>query len=286
MDIPFDRDFSAPIGVPEKLTPLITRLLADNPGIFTFRGTGVYIIGGGENVAVLDPGPDSPAHLAALQKALEGKKVSHILITHTHADHSPAAKALKQWTGAKTYAFGAHPARDTEDGPRVEEGGDRSFVPDVRLTDGAIVNGDDFTLEALHTPGHMSIHLCFALAEEKALFSGDHVMGWSTTVVAPPDGDMSDYMASLERLIARDDNIIYPTHGAPIRDPKNFLAAYRAHRLAREAAIFECVQSGITAISAIVEKLYAGVDRRLYPAAGRSVEAHLIKLRREGKIPR
>ena len=284
MPIPFDRDFTAPTGVPGKLTPLVTRLLADNPGIFTFRGTGVYIVGGGQNVAVIDPGPDTPMHLAALKNALTGKRVSHILITHTHADHSPAARAVKEWTGARTYAFGPHPARDTEDGPKVEEGGDRGFVPDIRLADRALIEGDGFTLQALHTPGHMSNHLCFALIEENALFSGDHVMGWSTTVVAPPDGDMTDYMHSLDRLIARDDRIIYPTHGGPIRDPKKFLLAYRSHRLEREAAILGCVRAGVTAIPAIVEKLYAGVDRRLYPAAGRSVEAHLIKLRRERKI--
>jgi glyoxylase-like metal-dependent hydrolase (beta-lactamase superfamily II) len=282
--IPFDRDFTAPVGVPERLSPLVTRVLADNPGLFTFRGTGVYIVGAGESVAVIDPGPDSLAHLAALQAALSGKEVSHILVTHTHADHSPAARAVKGWTGAKIYAFGPHPQRDTEDGPRVEEGGDRGFVPDVRLTDGARIEADGFVLEALHTPGHMSNHLCFALDQEKALFTGDHVMGWSTTVVTPPDGDMTDYMASLERLLARDDAILYPTHGGPIREPKPFLEAYRTHRLEREAGILSCVRDGITAIPDIVEKLYASIDRRLYPAAGRSVEAHLIKLRREGKI--
>jgi glyoxylase-like metal-dependent hydrolase (beta-lactamase superfamily II) len=282
--IPFNRDFTAPAGVPQKLSPLVTRLLADNPGIFTFRGTGVYIVGGGNSVAVIDPGPDSPSHLAALKAALDGRRVSHILITHTHADHSPAARAVKEWTGAKTFAFGPHPPRDTEDGPRVEEGGDRSFVPDVRLKDGARIEGEGFALEALHTPGHMSNHLCFALDQEKALFTGDHVMGWSTTVVAPPDGDMTDYMASLDRLIAREDAILYPTHGGPIRPPKPFLEAYRAHRLEREAGVLACVRQGLTSIPAIVEKLYADVDRRLYPAAGRSVEAHLIKLKREGRI--
>jgi glyoxylase-like metal-dependent hydrolase (beta-lactamase superfamily II) len=286
MTIPFDREFTAPAGVPQRLTPLVTRLLADNPGIFTFRGTGVYIIGAGKTVMVIDPGPDMPGHLAALRKTLEGKTVSHILITHTHADHSPAARAVKAWTGAPIYAFGPHPARDSEDGPRVEEGGDRAFVPDVKLSDGAQLEGDGFTVEALHTPGHMSNHLCFTLRAEGALFSGDHVMGWSTTVVAPPDGDMTDYMNSLEKLIARRDKVIYPTHGGPIHDPRKFLQAYRAHRLAREAAILDCVQDGITSIPAIVEKIYTGVDRKLYPAAGRSVEAHLIKLAREGKISR
>lgn len=284
MSIPLDRDFSAPVGVPQIISPLITRLLADNPGLFTFRGTGVYIVGSGRSVAVIDPGPDTATHLAALRRTLKDRRVSHILITHTHADHSPAARALKEWTGAPTYGFGPHPARDTEDGPRIEEGGDRDFKPDIVLADGGVIEGEGFTLEALHTPGHMSNHLCFALEEENALFTGDHVMGWSTTVVAPPDGDMTDYMSSLDRLIARDDAILYPTHGGPIRQPREFLLAYRAHRLAREAAILDCVRHGTTNVADIVRRIYAEVDPKLHPAAARSVQAHLIKLRREGRI--
>ncbi len=285
MSIQFDRSFTAPVGVPQQISPSVTRLLADNPSLFTFRGTGVYIVGSGPSVAIIDPGPATPSHLEALKRALTGKKVGHILVTHTHADHSPAARAVKEWTGAKIHAFGPHPLRDTNGAPRVEEGGDHDFSPDIAMRDGACVEGDGYTLMALHTPGHISNHLCFAFAQEKALFTGDHVMGWSTTVVAPPDGDMTDYMHSLDRLIARDDQILYPTHGGPIQNPRAFLEAYRAHRLEREAAILSLVRGGVVSIPAIVKILYAEIDPRLHPAAARSVEAHMIKLRQEGKIP-
>ena len=231
--IPFDRSFEAPYGEHIRLSPLIARVLAPNPGPFTFRGTGVYIIGT-NNVAVIDPGPDIPAHLDALKQALKDKHVTHILLTHTHNDHSPAAAALKAWTGAKTYAYGPHPRRDQHD-VKVEEGGDISFEPDVLVRDGDVLAGDGFTIECVFTPGHISNHMCYALREEQALFTGDHVMGWSTSVVAPPDGDMAAYRASLAKLVARDDRVLWPTHGGPIRDPKPYLQAYLAHRAEREA---------------------------------------------------
>jgi len=252
-------------------------------------GTGVYIVGGDE-VAVIDPGPDLPEHIEALKKALAGKRVTHILVTHTHADHSPAAKPLKEWSGAKTYAFGPHGSgRDTkeEDGvPKVEAGGDMDFVPDVRVKDGDVLKGNGFTFECVHTPGHTSNHMCFALKEEKALFTGDHIMGWSTTVVTPPDGDMAQYIRSVEKLQARDDRTLYPTHGAPVTDPKPFLAAYREHRLDRERQVLACIKDGLDTIPQMVERMYADVDKRLHPAASRSVLAHLIKLEHEGRIRR
>jgi glyoxylase-like metal-dependent hydrolase (beta-lactamase superfamily II) len=283
MTIPFIREFDVPYGAHVRLTPLIGRVLARNPGPFTFKGTGVYIVGQCE-VAVIDPGPLLDEHVDALKRALEGKSVASILVTHTHADHSPAAQPLKEWCGAKTFAFGPHGSGHHEEGPRVEEGGDREFMPDVRLKDGEVVSGAGWTLEAVHTPGHTSNHLCFALREEKALFSGDHVMGWSTTVVTPPDGNMREYMASLEKLQRRDDTVLYPTHGAPIADPAPFLQAYLEHRLEREAQILTCLRSGVDTVPAIVERLYADVDKRLHPAAARSVLAHLIQLSEDRRV--
>lgn len=282
MAIPFDRNFDVPFGESIPLSPLIARVLAPNPGPFTFKGTGVYIVGAGD-VAVIDPGPLIGEHVEALKRALDGKRITHILVTHTHSDHSPAAAPLKEWSGAKTYAFGPH-GSGKEDGVKVEEGGDRDFVPDIAVRDGDTIAGDGFAFDCVYTPGHTSNHMCFALANEQALFTGDHVMGWSTTVVTPPDGDMADYMASLRKLLARDDSILYPTHGAPIRAPKPFLQAYIDHRLEREAQILACIRGGVTTIPEMVARMYADVDKRLHPAASRSVLAHLIQLEKEGRV--
>jgi glyoxylase-like metal-dependent hydrolase (beta-lactamase superfamily II) len=281
--IPFNRSFDVPYEKKLPVSPLIARVLTENPGPFTFKGTGVYIVGD-RDVAVIDPGPDMPSHVDALRRALDGRRVSHILVTHTHNDHSPAAKPLKEWSGAKTYAFGPHGSGKAEEGVVVEEGGDMAFMPDVRVKDGDVISGDGFTFECVYTPGHTSNHMCFALKEEKALFTGDHVMGWSTTVVTPPDGDMAAYMASLRKLLARDDAILYPTHGAPITDPKPFLRAYIDHRLEREAQIIACLRDGIETIPEMVARMYADVDKRLHPAAARSVLAHLIQLAGEGRV--
>ena len=283
MAIAFIRTLEAPYEASVQLSPRISRVLAHNPGPFTFKGTGVYIVGD-KDVAVIDPGPDMQEHLDALKRALAGKHVTHILITHTHCDHSPAARPLQQWTGAPTYAFGPHGAGKAEDGVKVEEGGDMAFTPDIRVKDGDLIVGNGFTFEGVYTPGHTSNHMCFALREEKALFTGDHIMGWSTTVVTPPDGDMAEYMASVRRLIARDDRILYPTHGAPIIDPKPFLEAYLDHRLDRERQILACIDDGVTTIPEMVARIYVDVDTRLHPAASRSVLAHLIQLTNEGRI--
>lgn len=284
MAIPFIRTLDAPYEETVALSPRVSRLLARNPGPFTFKGTGVYVVGD-RDIAVIDPGPDLPEHLDALRRAIAGKRVSHILVTHTHSDHSPAARPLKEWTGAPTYAFGPHGSGKVEDGGvRMEEGGDMDFVPDVRVKDGDTVRGDGFTFECVYTPGHTSNHMCFALKEEKALFTGDHIMGWSTTVVTPPDGDMAQYMASVKKLIARDDEILYPTHGAPVTDPKPFLKAYLEHRVDRENQILACLRDGVNTIPAMVARMYADVDKRLHPAASRSVLAHLIQLVNEGRV--
>jgi glyoxylase-like metal-dependent hydrolase (beta-lactamase superfamily II) len=283
MAIPFIREFDAKYESEVRVSPLISRVVADNPGPFTFKGTGVYIVGN-KDVAVIDPGPDDASHVDALRRALEGRRVTHILVTHTHSDHSPAAKPLKEWSGARTYAFGPHGSGKLDDGVRVEEGGDMQFAPDVRVKDGEIIRGNGFTFECVFTPGHTSNHMCYALKEENALFTGDHVMGWSTTVVTPPDGDMTQYMASVKKLMARSDAVLYPTHGAPVTDPKPFLAAYLEHRLDRERQILACIREGLPTIPQMVARMYADVDKRLHPAASRSVLAHLIQLEQEGRV--
>jgi glyoxylase-like metal-dependent hydrolase (beta-lactamase superfamily II) len=206
--------------------------------------------------------------------------VTHILVTHTHRDHSPAAAPLKQATGARTYGFGPH-ARSKND---VEEGGDRDFVPDVGVKDGEIIAGAGYTFHCVFTPGHTSNHMCYALAEEMALFTGDHVMGWSTTVVAPPDGDMGDYLRSLEKLIARQDRILYPTHGSPIVKPRSFLRAYLAHRRMRENQIRRGLERGLGTVPELVAVLYAGLKPALHRAAALTVEAHLQHMLEEEKI--
>jgi glyoxylase-like metal-dependent hydrolase (beta-lactamase superfamily II) len=219
--LPLNREFTPRYGEAEELAPGIRRVLAHNPNPFTFHGTGTYLIGRGK-VAIVDPGPLLEEHVAALLAAVAGETVTHILITHTHGDHSPAAAPIKHATGAPTFGFGPHGAGRLLDGVAVEEGGDRDFVPDVVVGDGDVIAGDGWEVECVYTPGHTSNHLCFAYREQSALFCGDHVMGWSTTVIVPPDGDMAEYFASLEKLRQRNDAIYYPTHGAAIESPQAF----------------------------------------------------------------
>ncbi len=283
VDIPFVRDLDFEYGVSQELSPLIRRVVARNPSPFTFHGTGTYIVGRGE-VAVIDPGPDLPDHVEAVRAAVEGERVTHLLITHTHRDHSPAAKQLKAATGAPTYGFGPHGSGRAESSDPVEEGADREFEPDVVVRDGDVIEGAGWRFEAVWTPGHTSNHLCFALPQEKVLFSGDHVMGWSTSVVSPPDGDMRAYMASLRRLLERDDQVYWPTHGPAIRSPRPFVEAFIAHREDRERQIADCLASGRVTIPAMVEVMYAEVPRRLHPAAARSVLAHLVHMVETGRV--
>lgn len=276
--IPFDRTLDFDYGQIEAVSPLIRRVIAPNGGPFTFHGTGTYIIGHGK-VAVVDPGPLLSAHIDALKHALRGETISHILITHTHQDHSPAAAPLKAEWAAPTYGFGPHGGGRIEADAVVEAGGDKSFVPDVVTGDGDVVTGDGWTVEAVHTPGHTSNHLCFELKEERALFSGDHVMGWSTTIVSPPDGDMGDYIASLDKLMARGDETYWPTHGAPIRAPADFVPALKAHRMGREDQVLACLKDGLTSIADMVPRMYANdVPPAMYPAAARSVLSQLVWL--------
>jgi glyoxylase-like metal-dependent hydrolase (beta-lactamase superfamily II) len=285
--IPFVRELAFEYGRCDAVSPLIRRVIARNPGPFTYTGTGVYIVGRGE-VAVIDPGPDLPEHFEALKAALAGERVTHVLVTHHHLDHSPLAHPLAEAFGAKVHGLPA-PSPFADDAPALEaksleEGADDRFRPDVTLADGDVLSGPGWTLEAITTPGHTSNHVCFALREENALFSGDHVMGWSTTVITPPDGDMGDYFASLEKVKARGFAALWPTHGAPVREVGPFLDAYVAHRRAREAQILDALDAGLTTIKAMVPSLYAAVDPRLHPAAAHSVLAHMIQLVREGRV--
>src|SRR5579872_5959513 len=279
VEIPFRREFSFEYGKLEPVAPGIRRIVADNPGPFTFRGTGTYVIGEGE-VAVIDPGPDIAEHVDALLAGLSGERITHILVTHTHRDHSPAAAAVKAATGAPTYGFGPHGG--TRGTPGIEEGGDWDFAPDIVTKDGDAIAGSGWRFEAVHTPGHTSNHLCFALPDQGILFSGDHVMGWSTSVIAPPDGDMAAYMASLEKLLGRSDAVYWPTHGPAITEPKEHVRAFIAHRRERETGVLECLRAGIGNVDAMVERLYVGLNPNLKRAAGRSVLAHLIDLVNRG----
>ena len=284
--IPFVRDLEVVYGRVEPISPLVRRVIAANPGPFTFTGTGTYIVGRperGAGVAVIDPGPPDEDHLSALLAAVGGQTVSHVLVTHTHRDHSPLARPLAAAVGAPVLAA-QPPAEVVHVSGAVDEDDDEAFTPDIILGGGEVLEGDGWTLEAMATPGHASNHLAFVLREENALFSGDHVMGWSTTVVAPPDGDMIAYMSSLDAVIARGFSTIWPTHGAPITEPEPFLQAYRAHRLDREVQILGQLSAGARRISDMVPILYAAVDSRLWPAAGLSVWAHLIALERAGRV--
>ncbi len=289
-----------------QVAPLIRRVIARNPSKFTYHGTGTYIVGAsepGSEVAVIDPGPTIDSHRNALTAALAGQRVTAILVTHCHSDHSPLAAWLKETTGAPTVAFGPH-ARSRgwveDDTPeeldadekeaKVEESVDFDFTPDVRVADGELAaHGDGWTMLAIHTPGHTSNHTCYLLEDyllkdQRALFTGDHIMGWSTTVITPPDGDMRDYFASLQRVKDLDPAVLWPTHGAPVTETRPFIDAFVQHRLDREAGVLRAVRDGVTMIPDMVKLLYVGVNEKLYKAAGRSVLAHLIKLIDDGLV--
>lgn len=283
VQIPYRRELEFDYGRVAELAPGIRRVIANNPSPFTFHGTGTYILGTGK-VAVIDPGPDDEAHIAAILEALDGEEVSHILVTHTHMDHSPGCRPLQAKTGAPTYAYGAHGAGKMEQGVQVEEGGDMDFAPNHLVKHGDVIEGGDWTVECVYTPGHTSNHVCFALREQKALFTGDHVMGWSTSIISPPDGDMAAYMQSLELLLERDDAIYWPTHGPSIIDPKTHVRAYIEHRLEREQQILDCIDKGTHHIRDMVPLMYRDTPEFMYPAAARSVLAAMENLVRKGKI--
>jgi len=285
-DIPFNKRLDLEPGRVDEVFPGVRRLLANNPSPFTFKGTLSYIIGKGQ-VAIVDPGPDDAAHVAALLAAVRGETVRHIFITHTHRDHSPAAARVKAATGAKTFAQGPHrPARPLNIGEaqRLDASADQDFVPDVTLADGEVVAGPGFTIEAVATPGHTANHMAYAFKEANILFAGDHVMGWSTSIVAPPDGAMSDYMASLEKLARRAEPLYLPGHGDVVKDAQNFVQHYIRHRLGREESILHRLAKGEADIPTLVRAIYIGLDPRLTGAAGLSVLAHLEDLVARGIV--
>lgn len=281
--IPYVRDLKFEYGRCDQVSPLIRRVVANNPGPFTYLGTGTYILGKGEGLAVVDPGPDMADHLQAILDATAHERISHILITHHHIDHSPLARPLAAATGAVIYGCAVQ-SPPVEGEVKLEAGHDH-FTPDVSLCGGDhVISGHGWTVEAIATPGHTSNHICYALQEENALFSGDHIMGWSTTVVTPPDGDMVDYMASLELIRSRNFKTLWPTHGPPITEVTPFIDAYIEHRRDRERQILAQLEAGETRIKSMVPKMYVGVDPRLYPAASHSVLAHVIALVRAGRV--
>ena len=273
-----------PTGLAEQCEPLVRRVLAPNPSPYTFTGTQTYIVGNGPDVAVIDPGPDDAAHIAAIRAAVGDARIAAIMCTHTHRDHSPAAAPLSRDTGAPV--VGCAPLVIDTDRPRADEAFDPTYAPDRVLEDGEQMRGTGWTLTAIHTPGHTSNHLCFALEESGALFTGDHVMGWSTSVVIPPDGDMGDYMKSLDRLQSREDTVYYAAHGEPITRPRQLVRGMIGHRRQRENQITRLLGERARSIPEFIPEMYKGLDPRLIKAAQMSVEAHLIDLERRGLVSR
>jgi glyoxylase-like metal-dependent hydrolase (beta-lactamase superfamily II) len=270
-----------PTGLAIELEPLVARVLAPNASAYTYTGTQTHLVGT-TDLAIIDPGPADPDHHAALLRAITGRPVVAIVITHHHRDHSPGARQLAADTGAPI--VGAAPFSLSDDGPRADAAFDPDYAPDRTLAEGDRVSGTGWTLEAIATPGHTSNHLAFALPETRALFSGDHVMGWATSVVSPPDGDMGEYMASLEKLMGRDDRVYYPGHGLEIDRPQRLVRGLLGHRKQREGQILRLLAEEARTIPAMVERMYVGLDRRLLPAAERSVLAHLIDLDRRSLV--
>lgn len=280
MELPAD----LPTGLAETIEPLVRRVLAGNPSAFTYTGTQTYVVGTGTDVAVIDPGPADPAHIDAILATVGEARIAAIMCTHTHRDHSPAAAPLAERTGAAI--IGCAPLMLSDDGPRSDEAFDTSYAPDRVLADGESVSGDGWTLQAVATPGHTSNHLCLALVESGALFTGDHVMGWSTSVISPPDGDMADYMASLAKLQERSDRVYYPAHGPAVENPAQLVRGMMGHRKQRERQVLRQLEGGPQAIPDMVPQMYKGIDSRLYGAAGRSVLAHLIDLENRRLVSR
>lgn len=285
-DPAFDLEFQPAYGTAVKVAENVQRLTVNNPSAFTFHGTNSYIVGD-RSVAVIDPGPEDEAHFQALMRALDGREVTHIFVSHTHRDHSPLAKRLKAATGAITVAEGPHrAARPLHEGERnpFAESADSDFVPDLALGDNESVTGDGWRLTALHTPGHTANHAAFALDRDGIVFSADHVMAWATTIVAPPDGAMSDYMASLDRLLERDDRLFLPGHGGPVNDPAAFMRGLRTHRRMREKAVLTRIKAGDRTIAEMVKVIYRSTDPRLHGAAALSVLAHIEDLIEKGLV--
>ncbi len=282
MTIPFIKSLEFEYCVSSVLSPLITRVVCNNPSPFTYFGTGTYLVGH-KRLMIIDPGPNDDTHLEALIKAIDGREVTHILVTHSHADHSPLSTRLSGITGSKIWGRSDTKAHKPI-GHETEEGDDCGFSPDIELFDGQVLENGEVQIRAIHTPGHTAGHFCFELVNENALFSGDHIMGWSTSVIIPPDGNMNKYLLSLEKARDFGFETLYPTHGAPIPNPREFIDAYIAHRLEREAQVLEYLKNGVTTIEEMVPIIYANTDKRLWPAAARSLHAHLIRLVENGIV--
>ena len=291
---PFNKDPTVRHGVAETVAPGVRRVTCANPSPYTFTGTQSYLVGSGD-VALIDPGPDDGEHLRAIITALEpGERISHILVTHSHRDHSPGARALARELGADVHAHGPHGsglsatmAALVASGAEIGggEGGDEGFAPDVTLAEGARVEGSDWALEAIHTPGHLSNHLSFALSGTGTVFTGDMVMGFATTLVSPPDGDMAAFMASLDKLAARSgDRLCLPGHGHAVEDPLGMVAHQTAHRESRFAQILAGLDEGPKTAATLTRAIYTDVDPRLLPAAERNVLASLIGLADQGRV--
>jgi glyoxylase-like metal-dependent hydrolase (beta-lactamase superfamily II) len=285
-DLDFKTQMEFEYAVPRTLAPGVRRIVANNPSVFTFKGTNTYIVGNGPDLALIDPGPEDDAHFNAIMTALGDAKISHILITHTHRDHIDGLPRLAAATGATVCAHGrtARDPGETRISPSGGEFSDATFTPDHTLADGDTVSGSDWSLTAVHTPGHAPDHLCFQLDGTGLFFSGDHVMGWNTSVVAPPEGNMGDYLASLEKLLEREDKIYFPGHGGQIPEPRRFAKAYLVHRRVREQAILAAIRNGSTSIEEVVAQVYKGLDQRLVRAASFSVQAHIEHMAERGIV--
>jgi glyoxylase-like metal-dependent hydrolase (beta-lactamase superfamily II) len=286
-DLAFKTTMEFAYGHPRELAPGVVRLVANNPGPFTFKGSNTYLVGGASDLAVVDPGPDDPAHFDAIMAAVgPRRRITHVLVTHTHRDHTDGLERLRQATGAKVCGYGRSPpgAGRSQTSPSGREFIDHGFRPDIVLRDGDAISGPDWRVEAIFTPGHAPDHLCFALDTPRVLFTGDHVMAWNTTVVAPPEGNMADYMRSLERLAGRDEELFLPGHGGRIEQPARWVKAYLLHRQWREHAILNAIKSGHATIEQIVSLLYGGIDERLRDAASLSVLAHVEHLIERGLV--
>ena len=290
--IPYRYEFDFEYGKIQKLSPSVRRIVAQNPNPFTFHGTNTYILGQGK-VAVIDPGPDLDQHVNAIKSGLKGETITHILITHSHDDHWPAYVALQKSGAGKTYGhypkeidrpdLGEQPGGATGSG-QEEKYDESGFVPQVSVASGEIISGDNWNVECVYTPGHAPNHLCFRFPEEKILFTGDHVMGWSTSVISPPSGNMEDYLNSLDLLLQGDDEVFWPAHGPFIDDPKPFVKAFIEHRKDREDQILSALAEGFDNIGEMVPGMYHDVPEYLHPAAARSVFAAMIYLVKRGKV--
>lgn len=285
-ELPFKKTMDFVYGQPRELVPGVVRIVANNPSPFTYKGSNTYIVGQGDSLAVIDPGPADDNHISAILAHVGKRRVSHVVITHTHRDHTDGMPALLAATGAKTAGYGRRVENRGTKGtsPSGSEFVDQDFVPDVPLMDGDTLEGDGWALTALFTPGHAPDHLCFAMGGTSYVFSGDHVMGWNTSVVAPPEGHMGDYIASLEKLTSRSDTLYFPGHGGKVEDPQRLVKAFLLHRRMREQAILDCIRNGTNTAAAIVPVLYKGLDPKLVNAAALSVLAHVAHLAERGLV--